>query len=194
MSTAEILGKSLIIENRGVHVLTWDDKGELVRCLVILLSVLREKRIMPLIISSEKSEKYLWEILTQKHHFESDDVSKTEDRDFLLFLFIQQAVNKTIGPILNGWRKELSEKPGTLLIIRDADFIGFQRNAPDLSSYIGPKIFDTSNMLSIWNNETNEQIDLNLPVNIEQIIKSLPGSLPKKEELEKWLAEHPSID
>ena len=95
---------------------------------------------------------------------------------------------------MNGWRSALAEPPGALLIIRSADFTDFQRNAPDLASFIGPKIFDTSTMLSIWNARIAEKIRSQIPPEIKKILQKLPGEDSSEEEIVEWIKSHPPVE
>lgn len=200
MSTAQYLANSILLERRGVHVVIWDDKGELVRALLVLLAAFDNVKIKPILLSSitesEKELRKLFELQPVKKTAETGTWEEllNQSREELLLLFIQQATSSTIGPLLNGWRSALAEPPGSLLVIRDADLMSFLREAPDLSSFIGPKIIDSSTILSIWSKETGKRIKADLPQSFSKIMKELPGEQPTRKEIRHWITAHPPVD
>ena len=200
MITAEYLANSILLDQRGIHVVIWDDKGEIVRVLLILLSAIDKIQIKPILLSSvDKSEKQLRELFEiQPVKNDTDDGNMEEllesSREELLLLFIQQATMSTIGPLLNGWRSSIAAPPGSLLVVRNADLMDFLRVAPDLSSFIGPKIIDSSTILSIWSNKIGRNINTKLPLSFVEILNELPGEQPTNEEIKDWMIEHPAID
>lgn len=107
--------------------------------------------------------------------------------DTFWMLFIQQANSREIGPRMNGWRKPLAEAPGSLLLIRHADFDTFQRHAPDLVSFVGPRIYSASNMLSIFSDKTYQNMDVDLFDPLPAILRHLPGEQPGKEGILEWI-------
>ncbi|MFQ5640352.1 MAG: hypothetical protein ACE5IR_20425 [bacterium] len=198
MATSEHLADSILIERQGVHALVWDDKGDLIRALLILLEVIDKIPIKPFLLSSvEESEKALRKLFeiqpVSANDVYLDDAIKTS-RDELLLIFLQQATNTTIGPLLNGWRSALAKPPGTLLVVRNADFTSFQREAPDLASFIGPKITDSSTILYIWSQKTAQKIQRQLPQTITNMLKKLPGEQPATKEISDWITQHPPLD
>jgi hypothetical protein len=195
LSTAEFFSDSIISEGKGIHLVLWTEKEELIHALIIMLCKIKYAFIPLLLDSTQDSTKRLNIQLSSKP---TDFVFDPELEDIvikrpnnLFYLFLQQATGSVFGPILNGWRSLLAEPPGTILFIRSADLTTFQRAAPDLSSFIGPKIFDTSTMLNIWSKLTAESIDKILPKNIWTILTALPGSLPSHEAIDEWLTAHP---
>jgi hypothetical protein len=194
MALVEQLATSLREEGRGVHALLWDDMGDLVRVLLVTHAALGDIPIEPRLVSGET--KRLEEIreLIQSRVAEQIQNERLEDMADdpdppphpLWILFLQQAASEQVGPRLNGWRRPLSESRGTLLVIRNADFIGFQRKAPDLASFIGPRIYDASQMLMICSGETLLGLKRTLPDLIEGILRQLPGTLPTAQELMDW--------
>src|SRR5262249_25441092 len=104
--------------------------------------------------------------------------------------FLQQARTELIGPWLNGWRRPLSESPGSLLVIRSADFPAFQRDAPDLTSFVGPRVYDASTMLSLFTPRTAQHLETIMPRELVDILKHLPGKTPSRNELRQWLKAH----
>jgi len=199
MSTAEQFAQSILLENRGVHVLLWSDQDDLYRALIVLLSVLKDQPVYPLLLTSTNESisklRRLFEIKQPSPKIEEEtDDSLIPSRKELLLFFIQQATSTTIGPWLNGWRTPMAASPGTLLVIRNADFMDFQRYAPDLASFFGSKNQDSASMLSLWNKETAQNIKVNLPTEFHDILINLPGEHPSKKEIEFWIAQHPPID
>jgi hypothetical protein len=199
MPTAEYFFESILIEGKGVHVLTWEDKGDLVRTLIVLAALFNGKRTYSLLLTSaELAQRELGSLFSIKPiaQNEYDDFNNQANlqRDSFLLIFLDQAVGSSIGPLLNGWRSALADPPGTLLIIRSADFTDFQRNAPDLASFIGPKIFDTSTMLSIWSIKIADKIVSQIPPEIKKILQRLPGEDPSEEEIVEWIKSHPPVE
>ncbi|MFQ5677090.1 MAG: hypothetical protein ACE5G1_14450, partial [bacterium] len=63
MSNAEYFANSMLLDCRGIHLVIWDDKGELVRALLIILAAINEIQVRPLLLSSAKeSEEKLREL------------------------------------------------------------------------------------------------------------------------------------
>lgn len=199
MSTAECFATSILIEKQGVHILTWDNKGDLIRALIVILAVTSEIPIESLLLSSaEDSTKGLGPFLEIQPISGTLSVDRElrlrPPREAILLLFLQQAASTTIGPFLNGWRSALVEPPGTVLVIRTADLIAFQRNAPDLASFIGPRMVEASTMLSIWSQKAVEKLRPSLPAAVSAIVQNLPGDQPTEKEIEDWIIQHPPID
>ena len=199
MSTSEQLAKSIKLDNRGIHVLLWDNKDDLVRVVIVLMASLDINSIEFLLLSSvDQSVKELKGLLELQPSSEKSMILESDSygmqRESFLILFLQQATSRALGPWLNGWRSSLAKPPGALLIIRNADFVDFQRYTPDLSSFIGPKIYDSSSMLSMWSRETDKKINPRIPKKIKDILQELPGALPTIKEIENWIRHHPPID
>lgn len=199
MSTTEYFAESILIEGNGIHALTWQDKGDLVRALIVFLSVLGDLPLNSILLTSlDESERELKSLFDIRPIEDAEYASVIDQpllkRETFLLLFLDQAVSTNIGPLLNGWRSALAEPPGTLLAIRSADFIDFQRNAPDLASFIGPRIFDTSTMLHVWSVKTAQKIKARIPAKISTILSILPGDDPSGEEIEMWISAHPPVE
>jgi hypothetical protein len=196
MSTAEYFANSVLLEGAGVHAITWEEKEDLVRALIIILAVFSDVKMSPLLLKSlsrsEKDLRSIFEIRAiSENEFDSAEDKAASKRDEVLLLFLDQAVSNSIGPLLNGWRSALAESPGTIMVIRTADFIGLQRYAPDLASFIGPKLFDASTMLSLWSTKTSERIKPQLPDDVSRILNKLPGEYPSKKGITEWIRAHP---
>lgn len=192
MSTAEHLIFSLREESRGVHVLLWDDKEDLVRVLTVLRAGLPDVSMAPLLVSNAPdSTRALLSMVEGRlppldHSGDEPEPSPPADPR-LWVLFLQQAVGQDVGHWLNGWRRPISEPRGTLFVIRHADYAAFQRTAPDLASYVGPRLFDSSGILLICTGEMAERIETALPEEFADILRSLPGEAPSPEELDGWV-------
>jgi len=199
MSTAERLAFSINEERRGIHVLLWDEQDDLVRALLILLAAMKNVVVHPLLVSPEQERiQALKKVVDTRcllaEERETEHASPDSLANRFWILFVQQASSKTVGPWLNGWRRPLSEPPGTLLVIRHADFESFQRNAPDLTSYAGPRLHNASTMLSIVSKESSARLSANLPPDIERILRELPGTLPTRKETANWIETVHSFD
>lgn len=199
MNTALQLAKSIQIDGKGIHVLLWDNQDDLARALLVLFAALHETSSYSLLlVSAQESAVELRSLFDLQPLDEESDLSDEDSlktpRDSLLVLFLQQATSRTIGPWLNGWRSDLADSPGTLLIVRHADFPDFQRSAPDLASYFLSKISDSSSMLPIWDSQTAKKIKNRLPREIRDILKELPGERPSNKEIEIWKKQHPPVD
>jgi len=194
MATAEKLAQSIRIERQGVFALLWDAKDDLVQTLLVLNAVLGDlpKRALLLAPGSQS-------VLALRELIETRVIISEKDGDVnatpmpvpaseLWFVFLQQASYEAVGPLLNGWRSSLREPCGTLLIMRHADFEPFQRWAPDLSSFVGPRIFNASNLLSLFSNNTRKKMKTQLPEEWSRILAELPGTMPADENIRAWIA------
>jgi hypothetical protein len=184
MSTAQELAFSVREERRGIHVLLWDDQGDLVRALLIFRASLGAIPCEAMLLASTRDTDILRAHISARPAEEADEAGRA-----FWMIFLQQASSGLIGPWLNGWRRPLSEPPGALLLIRHADFEPFQRAAPDLASYVGPRVYDAARMLSLASPDVISQIDLSLPGAILDILRQLPGLLPRADELDQWLRD-----
>lgn len=197
MATAEQMAKSLLLDGGGVHCLLWEDQDDLVRALIVFRASLLGATLLPCLLSSaEQSVGELRKILEMRpveKNDENDYFVFEQTRKAILILFLQQAASETIGPWLNGWRSALAKPPGTLIVIRYADFIAFQRHAPDLAGFIGPKIHDASSFLSLWSQETSKRLQIELPKDFATLLKQLPGKTPSPIEIKTWIEQHPPL-
>ncbi len=192
MSTAEQLVFSISTERRSIHVLLWDDKNDLVRALLAFLAGLSELQTHALFISDADEDLAALRLLVESRislgEGESNlDQDPESTANLFWILFLQQASSNNVGPWLNGWRRPISEPPGSMLVIRHADFDSFQRNAPDIASFVGPRIYDASTMLSIFSKTTYDRLQDHLPNEIEEILHRLPGAAPSKKDLADWI-------
>ena len=198
MGTAEELAFSLREEGHGVHALLWDAPDDLVHALLVLRASLAEMPVYPLLMAGEQSFAELQKYINSRCPIQGDTEAQTASgataARSLAFIFLPQASSRHTGGWLNGWRSPLSEPLGTLLVIRHADFDAFQRSAPDLASFIGPRIHDASTMLSILSDETAAKISTALPPEWERIVQQLPGKPPTKADIQSWLVAHTKLD
>ena len=181
---------SVATDLAGVHVLLWEDKNELVRSLLVLHAAMQVRDLQFLLVSGVESDiSKLINVIDARRPslFPTESNASAEMENPFLVLLFQQASLQTIGPWLNGWRNPLSESPGSLLVIRSADFEQFQRNAPDLSSYVGPKILDSSSMISYFSPEILSCLNAELAPSAIEALQKLPGELPTIDGLERWI-------
>src|ERR1022692_4057024 len=194
MATAEQMAKSICIEKQGVFALLWDAKEDLVRALWILNAALGEmpKRALLLAPGSQTVAALRDLIETRVIISETNDEAGANPAPVpaseLWLMFLQQASYKAVGPLLNGWRSSLRLSHGTILVIRYADFGPFQNSAPDLASFIGPRIFNASNLLSLFSNNTRKKLKAKLPEEWTRILAELPGTMPADESIRDWIA------
>ena len=200
MPTAEWLAWSVQMDSQGVHLLLWREKDELVRALVVFLASVGDVPTQPILLASADQAagdlRRIFEAQTPSPAAQTEEGDVlAHKRDHLLVLFLQQATSSTIGPWLNGWRNELAKSPGALLVVRNADYMDFQRNAPDLASYVGPKIYDCVSLLSMWSEKTAANLRPSVPDPYVNVLRELPGEFPSVNEIESWIRHHaPSSD
>ena len=181
---------SVVTDLAGVHVLLWEDKNELVRSLLVLLAAMQFSDVQFIVVPGEKSDiSTLIKVVDARRPslLPTEINASAEIKNPFLVLLFQQASSQTIGPWLNGWRNPLSESPGSLLVIRSADFDQFQRNAPDLSSYVGPKVLDSSTMISHFSPEILSCLNAELALSAMVALQKLPGVMPTIGELDQWI-------
>jgi hypothetical protein len=200
MSTAEQLAFSISTERRGIHVLLWDDQQDLVRALLALYAGLADLGTHALLVSDDKKDLVALRQLVETRvpiAQEQSELQRDSDsrRSQFWLLFLQQASTNTVGPWLNGWRRPISDPPGAMLVIRHADFDSFQRNAPDIASFVGTRIHDASTMLSVFSKVTHEGLKTRLPGEIQTVVSKLPGTSPSEQDIANWVkANAPNED
>lgn len=192
MSTAQQLAFSIRIERRGIHVLLWDDQDDLVRALLALFAGLPDPAVHALLVSDDGDDlRALAQLVETRVRITGEESDSTPDsaswENRFWILFLQQASTSRVGPWLNGWRRPISDPPGSMLVIRHTDFDPFQRSAPDIASFVGPRIYDASTMLSVFSNEIYERLQDRLPNEIEFILRRLPGTAPSRQDAANWI-------
>lgn len=169
-------------ERSGVSVIIWGDKTELARCLVVVRALLSDQLIEDVLVSSDKASVQQARELIERRRTE-DSVNSP-----FLSLFVQQATTEIIGPLLNGSRKPLADPPGSLLVLRSADFHNFLRSAPDLASFVVHRMFDSAELMSAFESELASKFSSQLPQPLNEILESLPGDSVSQSELDEWVA------
>jgi hypothetical protein len=57
-----------------------------------------------------------------------------------------------------------------------------------LASFIGPRIYNASNLLSLFSDETKKQLNPTLPTEWTKILVELPGEMPPEESIREWIS------
>ena len=195
MNTAEAFAKNILLEKKGVYILAWTEKQDLVRALLVIHAVLSEIQIKSMLLEVEATVhsqlRDLFQFTDKNNAALLDSEDSLFNREDMLLLYLQQASSTTIGPILNGWRSSIASSPGAILVVRSADLLSLERNAPDMASFVGPRISETTSFLSIWSKPTGQKLNNRLPKSTWHILGKLPGKLPQQEEINAWIAQHP---
>jgi hypothetical protein len=179
MESAEHLIQSILLRNHGIQVLLWEYKTELVRALLLLKSVLTDFPDSPIYLPSEQAQLQQLSI-----HLYEDPALKTRR-----FLLIPQASTDTVGTWLNGWRRRLSEAPGTVMVIRRADYGPLCRRAPDLMSFVNSEVHEAGGLLPLTNLKTLNMLTNRLPEAWYPSLQLLPGEMPEQNEITEWAKE-----
>ena len=193
MLTAEQIDRSISAQRRGVCVLLWEDQNDLVRALLALFAGITDFPTHALLVSDDKSDlRALRQLVESRIPVAEEESDSRGDSDLpesrFWILFLQQASTSAVGPWLNGWRRPISDPPGAMLVIRRADFGPFQRNAPDIASFVGPSVYDASTMLSVFSQATHQRLQSRLPREIELILGRLPGTAPSEQDVANWIS------
>lgn len=173
--------------------LLWDAKEDLVRALLVLRAALNDVAIRMLLLApGVESAARLRELIEPPDSIrpdagEGEGLPPGGSQRELWLLFLQQASSEVFGPLLNGWRTPLRQAPGTILAVRRADFDSFQRHAPDLASFVGPRIYDASTMLSVVSDAVQKRLQTHLPPEFARLLAELPGTTPDESELRRWI-------
>jgi hypothetical protein len=194
MATAERMAESIQLEGQGISALLWDAKEDLVRTLLVLNAALHDVPKRSLLLTPGDAtvcalrQAIETRVLIAPEDREADGESDRHAAQELWLFYLQQASSEVVGPWLNGWRVSLCLSPGTVCVIRHADFQPFQRHAPDLASFIGPRIYNASTMLSLVSPRAFERLRPTLPEADAEIVAALPGAAPPEDELRGWIA------
>ena len=198
MATAERMAESIRIEGQGVFALLWDAKEDLVRALLLLDAALHDVPKRSLLLTpgggAVDALRRLIETRVVIRAGDADGEQRQATAHELWYLYLQQALSELVGPWLNGWRSPLRQRPGAILVIRHADFEPFQRSAPDLASFVGPRIHNASTMLSTASAATLGRLGARLAGPDADILRELPGNMPHENELRQWIAACISTD
>jgi hypothetical protein len=189
------MADSIRIEGHGIFVLLWDAKEDLLRALLVLNATLHDVPKRSLLLTPGNGTVHALRelietrvIIRAQSTGDDDQSEQYPTASDLWLLYLQQASSATVGPWLNGWRGPLRQSPGAILVIRHADFEPFQRSAPDLASFVGPRIYNASTMLSVVSKPTFDRLDPSLPKADLDILSKLPGTAPEANELRRWIA------
>jgi hypothetical protein len=180
MESAEHLVRVLSIQTRGIHVLLWEHKTDLIRALVVLKAALSNFPDTPILLPTEQIELQRFSIGL----FERPEEHTPGSRRILL---IPQASTQAIGAWLNGWRRQLADPPGTLLVIRRVDFVALYRRAPDLMSFAQSETHEVTGLLPLLDQATIDRTSERLPDAWYEPLNALPGALPSNDEIAGWI-------
>lgn len=190
MSLAEQFVLSLTEEHATVHLLLWDDQEDLIRALIVVLAAVSDRGVLPLLVSSASADLLNLQQQVRNRYAVDAVIQEPENIDRLerlWLLFIQQGTSMDVGPWLNGYRRPLAQAGGTLVVVREAELGTFQRAAPDLASFVGPRIYNASSMLFAVSEAVYERLSPIVPPEIETILLQLPGRRPSQESLGEWV-------
>jgi hypothetical protein len=180
MESAGHLAQSLRFQPRGIHVLLWEDKADLVRALIIVKAVLPEVKT-PIVLSPVSINLQKFSIRL----FESEQESILLDAPRIII--IPQASTEVVGAWLNGWRRRLAEAPGTLIVIRRADFTSLCLRAPDLMSFAQSDVHEATGLLPLIESEILENIPNQIPDDWKTALNALPGEIPSDDDIVRWI-------
>lgn len=180
MTSAEHLARDFSLQTRGIHVLAWDNKVELVRALLILQAAVPAFPASPILVPTAQRDLQRLGLLL----FEASDAATNVS---LRVFLIPQASTEAVGAWLNGWRRRLVDTPGTLIVVRSSDLMAFYRRAPDLMSFAQAEIYEAAGLLPLVTKGTLDNVRENLPNGWEEPLKALPGPMPSDTEIRDWL-------
>lgn len=180
MANMEQLAFAMRLRPRGVRVLAWEHKPELVRALLLLQAGLDDFPKSPVVVPTEPLE-------LQKFSLGLFETTSESQPPAVNVLIIPHAAIESLGGWLNGWRHRLSEPPGTLLVIRRADMTQLFRRAPDLMSFVQSDIFEATGMLPLISRPLMDGLRDKLPVEWQQPLVDLPGGMPTPAETSQWI-------
>jgi hypothetical protein len=156
MASAEHLAYALSMQTRGIQVLLWEHKVDLIRALLVVRAAMPDFPDAPVVIPTEQSDLQRFSI----DLFEESDQPRTGSRRILL---IPQGSTGVIGTWLNGWRRRLADPPGTLLVVRRAEFVALYQRAPDLMSFAQSEVHAATGLLPLVEPGTLARISGRLP-------------------------------
>jgi hypothetical protein len=180
VESAEHLAAVFASQQSGIQLLLWEEKLDLVRSLLVLQSTMTDLPESPTLLPTKQSEIQLLSILLC-------ETPESETRDRRRVLILPQASTESIGPWLNGWRGQLAQPPGTILVVRSGDFHSLTLRAPDLMSFALSGIHDTTGLLPLAGHGLTEHFVTCLPRHWQDAVDQLPGSRPTDEEIDDWI-------
>ncbi|HVA49461.1 MAG TPA: hypothetical protein VNH11_24050 [Pirellulales bacterium] len=179
MESAEHLLRVLNLKNRGIQVLLWESKTDLVRALLVLKAALDGFPDVPVLLPSNQVALQRFSI----ELYENVDQSAPIPRRFLL---VPQASAESVGAWLNGWRQRLAASPGTVVVIRRADYAALCRRAPDLMSFAHSDVHDATGLLPLLDCNAVGRLPDRLPSAWNEELHALPGEIPAPEDIADW--------
>jgi len=168
-------------EPYGIRLLIWEDKDELARCLVVVRALLQGQSFEDILLSTDTPTIERVRLIVETRRLFDDQPNS------FLSLFIQQATTATVGPFLNGSRRPLAESPGTLLVVRSADFPALLRAAPDMTSFVVHRMFDAAELLAPFDSALASLFSADLPPTLVDILNLLPGDPVAMDRLNAWV-------
>ena len=180
MASAEHLACVLGMQTRGIQVLLWEHKVDLIRALLVLRATMPDFPDAPVVIPTEQSDLQRFSI----HLFEESERRPTGPRRILL---VPQGSTGAIGSWLNGWRRRLAAPPGVLLVVRHAEFVALYQRAPDLMSFAQSEVHEATGLLPLVEPATSAKISERLPDAWYEPLDALPGRMPSNDAIGGWI-------
>ena len=182
MESAEHLVRVLSLQARGVQVLIWEQKIDLMRAIVLLKAALPGFPDSPVLLPTEAAALLEFSIRL----FEQAENATPVERRVIL---IPQGNTTVAGEWLNGWRRQLAQSPGTLIVIRRIDFNTLCRAAPDLMSFAQSDVHEVTELLPLVEKATLDHLTFRLSDLWYEALEALPGAMPSDEEIADWLSQ-----
>src|SRR5262249_32591060 len=110
--------------------------------------------------------------------------SETRSRRVIL---VPQASTNAVSSWMNGWRRQLAVPPGTLIVIRRADYHLLFRRAPDLMSFAQSEVHEATELMPMLQNDVVSRVSANLTSAWIKALGELPGEMPKSGAIEAWI-------
>jgi hypothetical protein len=186
VQTAEALGHAVKQSGRGVFLLTWGEKSELARALLVFLAAVDDLPVEAHSIAAPGLPPGLQSALEHRQADESGAAPWP-----LLLVFLEQTLGRTVGRTLNGWRRGLARESGTVLIVHSSEVSAFCADAPDLGSFLTGRRAQADDFLALWSEETSQKLRLWLTeerLPLPGAVTNLPGDDVDVGELRAWLA------
>lgn len=189
---------------RGVRLLTWRDPGTLARELRVLWSALTatpsgdNSALAPLkpaaiLIDDPQRLPMVFRDTIGKRQ-EADTVAEHVDEQLPLLMLVARGAAVPLAAELNGWRRALAQAAGTLLVVTQAEELGFRRHAPDLASLFEAGTTVADEWLALWDAPLVAALREHWlsahPPSIPSEIDVLTGGAFDRPEFERWLTYH----